>query len=271
MGKVMVGGVGFRVRDEGTGPPLLLIHGTGGHAGTWDPVVDELRGRFRVIAYDRRAYTETVAPPHPVRGYLSAHADDAAALLDALDVPSAAVCGWSWGGIVGLGLAFRHPGRISQLFVYEPPLHATRHMTLPFFLRLMKIIGNRLVRRRRAAAEAFFRVALAESDGRNAWDRLPQELRESGLANATTLFRELDAGTGEDLRREDVERIRCPITIAVGARTAPFLAAAAERLIAMRPDARVVRIPDRGHAMPLEQPARFAALVAAAFSASPSS
>src|ERR1700690_4175808 len=115
-------------QSEGQGPPLLLIHGTGADLHSFDPLMPFLGGR-RVIRYDRRGYSRSPGKPFGKKDYYRHHADDAAALLEALDIPSAGVFGWSAGGIVALALAVHHPERVGKLFLYEPPLWGSRHPT----------------------------------------------------------------------------------------------------------------------------------------------
>jgi len=248
---------GLQVRDEGAGPPILLIHGTGAHLGTWEAVIAPLARDHRVIAYDRRGYSGSGGPLHARKGYLAAHAADAAALLDQLGAAPAIVCGWSWGGIVAMALAAWHPDKVARLFLYEPPFHARKHMGWALFRGFVATMFLRFTGRKPAGAEAFFRTALAETDGNNAFDRLTPEMRQSLLANAEPVFRELESGTGEDLSVDEVARIRCPSTLLVGGKTAPFLAEASDRVAKLVPGIRVVREPGAGHAMVAEQPDRF--------------
>ena len=65
-------------REKGSGPPLLLIHGTGGNADIWGETFDALAANHRVIAYDRRGFSRSVSPP--VKD-LHLHSEDAAAML----------------------------------------------------------------------------------------------------------------------------------------------------------------------------------------------
>ena len=95
----------FLVCDQqGAGPPLVLVHGTGAQASTWDGVVGDLAaGGHRVIAYDRRDYGRSLR--RPVCDY-RVHVADLATLVQNLGAP-AHIVGWSPGGSVALALAIQ--------------------------------------------------------------------------------------------------------------------------------------------------------------------
>jgi 3-oxoadipate enol-lactonase len=106
---------GVRIAWEaaGDGPPLLLIHGLGYARWGWGPVLAPLAERFRVLSFDNRGIGESDAPPGP---YTARElADDAAAVLDAADVPRAHVVGTSLGGMVAQELALAYPERVDRL------------------------------------------------------------------------------------------------------------------------------------------------------------
>jgi pimeloyl-ACP methyl ester carboxylesterase len=255
MPTVGIDGLRFYYEEEGSGPPLLLVHGTGGHTGTLRDLAQRLASTHRVITYDRRGFTRSEAKPPAPKDYLRRHADDAATLLRELGAPNAAVFGWSMGGVIALALAVHHPDAVSRLVLYDPPLHAKKHMGP----RLASAVGGAIalgkVGMARRGAKRFYRFALAYAKGgKNAFDELDERVRESILTNASAVIAELEAGTGEELSRSDLARIRVPVGLVVGARSARFLLAAAERCAALFPSARVVRIPDGDHIMTLRQP-----------------
>lgn len=255
MPTVGIDGTRFTYEEEGSGPPLLLIHGTGGHTGTVREVALRLSSSYRVITYDRRGFTGTEAKPPAPKEYLRRHADDAAALLRELGASRAAVFGWSMGGVVALALAVYHPSVVSGLVLYDPPLHAKKHMGVRLASALGGAIALGKVGLHRRGAKRFYRFALAYAKGgKNAFDELDERVRESILGNAKAVIAELEAGTGEELSRSELATIACPIGLVVGARSAKFLQAAAERCSAIFPSARVVRVPGGDHMMTVRQP-----------------
>src|SRR5688572_13947735 len=78
----------------------------------WEPQVAALGGHLRIVRYDSRGHGRSDAPRGPYT--LERLALDALALLDALDVERAHVCGLSLGGMVALWLAIYQPSRIGR-------------------------------------------------------------------------------------------------------------------------------------------------------------
>lgn len=107
-----VNGRELAVEVEGQGPAVLFVHGLGGTSNFYQCQVDALAERFRVIRVDSAG-----AGRSPVADGISiaSHADDLAAVLDALDVGSAAVVAHSMGTLVARDLAARYPAKVTAL------------------------------------------------------------------------------------------------------------------------------------------------------------
>ncbi|MFC5834208.1 alpha/beta fold hydrolase [Nonomuraea insulae] len=115
--RVPVNGIELNVATAGSGPAVLLLHGFPHTWQVWGEIMAALSGRYQVIAPDLRGFG---ASTRAGTGYDAATlAGDAAALLDALDVPSAAVVGIDAGTAPAFLLALRHPERVRRLVVME--------------------------------------------------------------------------------------------------------------------------------------------------------
>ncbi len=101
--------------ERGEGPPLLLINGYAATKDDWDPTfLSELASDFQLICPDNRGVGESELGNR--EGMTAASlAGDCVELLDSLGVESAAVVGWSMGGMVAQELAARAPDRVSAL------------------------------------------------------------------------------------------------------------------------------------------------------------
>ena len=110
---VRAGDLDIWTEQVGAGPDVLLIGGLGDTVESWQFQLDGLADRYRVLAFDNRGAGRTAMPDGPAT--VEAMADDAAAVLRALNVPSAHVAGFSGGSIIGQELALRHPDRVRSL------------------------------------------------------------------------------------------------------------------------------------------------------------
>lgn len=113
-------------RDSG-GPPgaqaVLLLHGWAVTADlNWFPAYPGLAERYRVIALDHRGHGRGIRPANGIVR-LPDCADDAVALLDALEVERAVVVGYSMGGAVAQLVWHRHPGRVAGLVLASTARH----------------------------------------------------------------------------------------------------------------------------------------------------
>jgi pimeloyl-ACP methyl ester carboxylesterase len=264
---VEANGVDFFYREAGHGSPLLLIHGAAGNADAWSPVFESLARDHRVIAYDRRAHTRSkAAPPAPAENYAT-HGEDAAGILRALAAAPATVVGWSAGGLTALHLASKHPGLVSGLVLEEAPYRVLGNLTpdaAETFRDIERLAGEG---RLRDAAEVFLRFACSYRTGGTAFDRFDPAFRESLLDNVGTLLPELQAGGGEELTPERLQRISCPITCIVGDLTPEVILSGTDRLARILPRTRIARIDGAAHAIHFDQPQRFVDAVRSAVAA----
>ncbi|HEY3707624.1 MAG TPA: alpha/beta hydrolase [Terracidiphilus sp.] len=106
---------GFKMYTEvyGSGPPLLMIHGNNGDMSAFAKNIPYFAMHYKVILADSRSQGRSLDPDHALTFEMMA--DDYAALLDAMHIPSAYVIGWSDGGINALLLAIRHPEKVQRL------------------------------------------------------------------------------------------------------------------------------------------------------------
>src|SRR3712207_3282864 len=110
---VRAGDLDIWTEQVGEGPDVLLIGGGGDTVESWQFQLDGLADRYRLTAFDNRGAGRTVMPGDSVSAEMMA--DDAAAVLRALDVSSAHVAGFSGGSIIAQELALRHPGLVRSL------------------------------------------------------------------------------------------------------------------------------------------------------------
>jgi pimeloyl-ACP methyl ester carboxylesterase len=117
-------GVALAYEQRGDGPTVLLVHGIADDAAGWRELGEQLAPVARAIAYDRRGYGASGAPEPYERTTVEEQAEDAAALLRALDAAPAVLCGRDFGALVCLDLCKRHANLVRAAAVIDPPLFA---------------------------------------------------------------------------------------------------------------------------------------------------
>jgi pimeloyl-ACP methyl ester carboxylesterase len=109
-------GVSLNYEITGDGEPLLLVMGTSGALGLWGEIAPRLSEQYRVIAFDNRGLGGSSRGEGPIT--VGSMAEDASALLEALEVPTAHALGWSLGSAVVQELALAHPEQVASAVLY---------------------------------------------------------------------------------------------------------------------------------------------------------
>jgi pimeloyl-ACP methyl ester carboxylesterase len=261
MASATVNGVEFYYEERGGGPPLLLVHGTGGYADLWSPVLDRLARAYRVIAYDRRGFGRSSSESG--LGLMN-QARDAAALLDALGAAApATVVGWSGGGVIALGLTVSFPDRVASLVLAEPAVHLLTHPTRAALAMAARSAFERYVRRDPvSAAETMYRWASGYNTGGNGYDAFPAAWQEQMRAHARTTLREMDQMMRPYPTRAAIRSIKCPVTVIEGNLSDPAFTTADAFVMSLLPQARKVVLPGAAHMLHIDQPEKWVEAVA---------
>ena len=144
--------VDLACRDEGQGPPILLLHGVGGNHTVWNAILPGLARDHRVIAPDLRGHGRSPAPPESQYTFLELE-QDVVRLLDRKEVLHAHVVGFSGGAMLALRWALDFPDRTRSLVMVSGAAYTDAHTRSvaerwsqtyvregadPFALRLLK-------------------------------------------------------------------------------------------------------------------------------------
>jgi pimeloyl-ACP methyl ester carboxylesterase len=114
-----VDGVRIHYRDEGSGPPLVLIHANFGSLLSWDDAVDVLAAKQRVLRFDMTGHGLT--GPDPSGDYsLERTVQLTERFVDALGLTRFSIAGTSIGGTVAMHYTARHPERVEHLILLNP-------------------------------------------------------------------------------------------------------------------------------------------------------
>jgi len=115
MTKIRVNGIDLYCEIAGVGEPLLLIGGFGCDHMIWSQVAAALSSRYRVISFDNRGMGQSSPSqgPYAIRDL----AEDAAALLDAIEIEQVHIAGHSMGGQIAQEMALGRPDLVGSLLL----------------------------------------------------------------------------------------------------------------------------------------------------------
>ena len=251
-----IDGMQVHYRDEGTGPPVVLLHGNSASLHTWDGWTAELRGRHRVVRVDLPGFGLT--GPSPTRDYrISTYVRFVELLLDRLAASRCVLAGNSLGGAIAWRFALEHPSRVGALVLVDPLGYPLRGSGQPLAFRVARwpVISTLLVQLdpRRLVVDGVDRVYGDPSRIRpGVVDRYYELALRPG--NRTAFI----DGT-RTLFEDDsvlIKNIRTPTLVLWGARDRLIPVEAAHRFAADIPGARLIVYDDLGHVPMEEDPAR---------------
>lgn len=251
--KITVNGASIAYDEEGTGSPVVLLHAGIADRRMWRGQISALAARHRVIVPDLRGYGDSELPPTPFT-----HHDDVAGLLDALDLPRAALVGCSFGGAVAIDTALAHPDRVSALALFDTAVSGNEWSDEANDLwddLVGEVDPDDFVAG--AAGEVRFWVV---GPGRQPEDVDPALITFTQEMDQRALAAELALGAVEvgELAPPAIDRLgelTVPVLVTAGAADVPDIRRLADRIAAEVPGAvRLPDIPDAAHLLPLERP-----------------
>lgn len=120
-GSVRASGARLYFEVHGSGPVLLLIHGSIADGALYGPIAGLLAAHYTVVAYDRRGYVRSPLDGAAGDLLMAEQSDDARCVLDEVGADSAFVLGSSAGAVIALDFLVRHPDRVRGVVAHEPP------------------------------------------------------------------------------------------------------------------------------------------------------
>jgi pimeloyl-ACP methyl ester carboxylesterase len=237
-----VAGALLRYRDEGRGPPVLLLHGWTLDLEMWAPQVAALRGAFRLIRLDRRGFGLSSG-----RASLEADVRDAVALCDSLELDALSCVGMSQGARVALHLCRIAPERISCVVLDGPPRTLANDSTaqapddVPLAeYRDLIARGDLATFRRRWLSHPLMQLATPSAQSRDLLERMTARYGGGDLLQ--------DLPVPEDhWDRAAAAALRLPVLIVTGEHDVPARVRAADALAGMLPHAERAVIARAGH------------------------
>ena len=117
MAQLLIDDIRIAFDDEGSGPPVIFVHGYPFNRSLWNEQVAAFRQTHRVITPDLRGFGDSDSSEGPAT--MTRMAQDILALMDALEIPKAVLGGLSMGGYVVLAFYKQFPSRVRGLVLAD--------------------------------------------------------------------------------------------------------------------------------------------------------
>jgi 3-oxoadipate enol-lactonase len=251
----IVGATTLGVLEQGGGPPVLFLHGIGSSADAFARQFEALSDRYRCIAWDAPGYASSHDPVRPPG--MDGYAESAAELLVGLDASPAHVVGVSWGGVIAVRLALRHPDRVRSLTLAD----STRGSGVdPDRAAAMRQRGG-------ALDESGSHAFAAARAPKLVSDAAPPALVDQVTASMASSIRNPGYRFAAEAMADtdhlaDLGRIDRPTLVVVGEHDTVTGVDASRALAANIPGARLAIVPRAGHLSNQERPDHFNRLLA---------
>jgi pimeloyl-ACP methyl ester carboxylesterase len=117
--EVEINGVRLQYIEQGSGEPIVFVHGAPHDLRAWEPVREAIAKRYRFIAYTQRYFGTKPWPDEGKNYSIATHADDLAKFITSLNAGPVHLVGWSHGGVVAATAAISDPSLVRSLILYE--------------------------------------------------------------------------------------------------------------------------------------------------------
>ncbi|HSM87573.1 MAG TPA: alpha/beta hydrolase [Candidatus Limnocylindrales bacterium] len=256
---IKVNGVELYYKETGSGQEAIVFsHGLLMDHAMFEAQRAAFDGRYRVIAYDHRGQGNSQVASGSAaaeRLDMDTLAEDAAALIEALNAAPCHFAGLSMGGFIGLRLAARRRELVRTLTLMNTgadPEAASSRLRYGLLARLVGLVGTAPFTGI-AVKELFGRTARTSTDPgkRKMMDEWTEKLRTRPKSVAGALMGVMNR---KGVPAEELAAIRCPTLIIAGEEDTAQPPFRGERMAAAIRNARLVRVPGCGHSSSLEQP-----------------
>ena len=265
--EVEINGVHLLYVEQGSGEPVVFVHGVPIDLRAWEPVRENIARKYRFIAYNQR-YCGTGSWSDQGENFsVATHADDLAEFIKLLNAGPVHLIGWSYGGQVAATAAVKNPSLIRSLILCEAavmsvlpkgsaegkaPREDFAKMTAP---AVAAAKAGEPVQATKLLFEALFQTPPGE------FHRLPQDWQTLGLDNARTLPLLFASPPPPPITCEMLKDFTRPTLVMWGERTQRCYALINEAIGRCVPGARKVVLGTVNHDAPLRDPAGFSAAV----------
>jgi pimeloyl-ACP methyl ester carboxylesterase len=241
-------GVGYD--EAGQGPAVVFSHGSMMDRTMFQPQLQALSDRYRVVAFDHRARGSRWEGPYSLYDL----ADDCVRLLDSLQIERCVIAGMSMGGWMALRLVLGHPDRIDGLaLIASSGLSYSEADRSGWEQHYRPLLSTPRVGRDFALGEA--QICFSDATRHSQPELVSHWVQRWAGYHGPTVYHEVCSWLMQDDVRERLATIGVPTVAIHGLADEAIGIKDARTTVAAIPSASLVAIPGAGHTVNLESPA----------------
>lgn len=250
-----VNNINLHYDTAGRGEPLLFIHGLGSSGRDWQPQIDFFSRRYRVIVFDIRGHGQSDRPPGPYS--IRLFTADTAKLIESLQIKPVHILGLSLGGMIAFQLAVDRPELLKSMVIVNigPEVRLKSLKQWLFAIQRFAIVRFCGMRK---MGKVLARELFPSKDHASIRDIFVERWAEN---DRKAYLKTMQAIVGWSVN-ERIDRIEIP-TLVVASDHDYTPVAAKKTFVAQMPRAELVIMADTHHAVPVETPEKFNAIVEA--------
>src|SRR6266566_2528291 len=261
--EVEINGVRLQYVEQGSGEPMVFVHGAPSDLRTWEPVREVVAKNYRFIAYTQRYFGTEPWPDDGKNFSIPTLADDLATFIMSFNTGPVHLVSWSFGGLVALQAAVKNPSLVHSLILYEPNVisvlpaesaegKAAREDRSKMLAPV--IAANKAgdaVQAAKLAREAWLQL------GPGGFDREPQTVQTRVLDNARTMLLIFGAPAPPAITCDMLKNFPRPTLVMRGEKTQVSNVLISEAISKCIPGAQLVVLQNVNHDGPSRDPAAF--------------
>ena len=261
--EVEINGFHAQYVEQGSGEPMVFVHGAPGDLRAWEPIREGIASKYRFIAYNQRYFGTEPWPDDGKNFGVPTHADDLVRFITSLNAGPVHLVGWSYGGLVATTAAVKNPSLVRSLILYEPNVisvlpaesaegkAAREDRSKVFAPAIAATKAGDAVQAAKLALEAVFQL------GPGGFDREPQAVQTRVLDNARTMPLIFGAPAPPPITCDMLKDFPQPTLVIRGEKTQALFLLISEAISKCIPGAQLVVLQNVNHNGPSRDPAAF--------------
>lgn len=263
----------FSYAEEGTGSPVIFVHGSISDYRTWENQIEPFAKQFHTIAYSRRYHYPQSAEEAGKEYTVSQHSKDLGGFIKALDKKPVHLVGSSYGAYIGLLVAIENPDLVKTLVLGEPPVipliisdvenplqalslifrdMSTGISFLKFGITSMEPAKKKLKEGNHKEGARLFANGVL---GKGGFEKLPDEAKAGIMDNVAALNAELNGpGFPKTFPKEAAKNLNVPALMLYAEKSPKFFRTISDKIFGLLPKAQRVSVPDASHDMHADNP-----------------